>query len=90
MDSLYNCHLYNSYNLLDVLTTFMCQWPRVNQIKEKFKTFNFFPLHDNSPVNAKCHPVCAAQLYSSTFMCTVLHTCLVEYTVQYIQCTWCM
>ena len=64
----------------------MCQWPRVNQIKEKFKNFNIFPLHDNSPVNAKCHPVCAAH-YSSTFMNSVLHTCLVEYTVQYIQCT---
>ena len=59
----------------------MCQWPRVNQIKEKFKNFNFFPLHDNSPVNGKM----SSRLCSTIFFnFHVLHTCLVEYNVQYI------
>ena len=94
--TVYNLHLYNFYNLFcteySIHVWNPCRWPRVNQVlKEKFKNFNFSPLHNNSPVNGKMSSSsCGTVFFNFYVQCK---TCTNSYSFGGIHCTvhiWCV
>ena len=85
----YNLHLYNFCNLFcteySIHVWNPCRWPRVNQVKEKFKNFNFSPLHNNSPVNGKMSSSsCSTVFFNFYVQCK---TCTNSYSFGGIHCS---